>query len=183
MNSKRFIQPVGLILDTKPEWNLALVKLQYQELTISTVTHYNSSTSSNYTTQEVTLSEWRTGAFVARILNRGGWHTKDYFNYEVGAQVCCIYQEGEGLTDEMYNATYDWRHNSFGYPFMGGGAYIAGSYFNVNDLERRPQADGDNWRLTFPNGSEIFYKGDEGELHINMKGDIVINGRTVNING
>ena len=183
MNSKRFIQPAGLILDAKPAANLALVKLQYQELTISTVTHYNSSTSSNYSTQEVHLSEWRTGAFVARILNRGGWHTKDYFNYEVGAQVCCIYQEGEGLSGEMYAETYDWRGNPFGYQFMGGGVYIAGSYFNVNDLERRPHADGDSWRLTFPNGSEIFYKDDEGELHIDIKGDIVINGRTVNING
>ena len=94
MNSKRFIQPVGLILDTKPEWNLALVKLQYHELIISE--RYELINGLSFSKPEVTLSELKTGAFVARILNRGGWHTKDYFNYEVGAQVCCIYQEGEG---------------------------------------------------------------------------------------
>lgn len=183
--SKRFIKPAGQVLATKPEWNLALVKLEYQDWIFNrneySFSYQSYASSMNYT--DLKVSDWKTGAFVGRVLNRGGWHTKDYFNYEVGAQVCCVYQEGENLTDEMYYATYDWRGSPYGYQFMGGGVYIAGSFFNVNDLERQPHADGESWRLTFPNGSEIFYKDDEGELHINIKGKVIINGEEIWLNG
>ena len=163
------LHPVGKIVEVLSDFNVALVRAT------ATITERSGGGSSTAT--ESTYD--REYIFPAKVLTRGSKGVKDYFNYEVGDNVCLIDgQEDNTFSEEMQ--MYAAESEQYG-NFYRRMCFIAGAFYT---LENRPPAYYDKVRMIdFGNNNFIEVNLEQNTLEINFKGAIYINGKEIYLNG
>ena len=145
---------IGTIISIDSEENTAVVVVPEIGATV-----YSGGTASFHTS-----SVNRT----VKILNHGSRTIKDYFNYDIGEKVICIFPAQVGGGSVFTSST----------------GYIAGAFFDLYSTDRRPPAFYEKVRvLDFSDGTYIEYNLEDKNLIIECKGDIEINGKNIYLNG
>lgn len=93
------------------------------------------------------------------ILHRYSGKNKDYWVPDIGDQVVCLFENNDK------NFSTGW---------------ILGSYFT--DKQPAQEKNADIVRMDFADGTFIAYDRGEHRLTIDVAGDIVIKGKTINLN-
>lgn len=159
---------VGTILEIDSEECTAVVSVP--EITLTLLTASNGGDSSSYYSG-TDISARVTSSMVrrtVRVLTRGSKTIKDYFNYEVGEPVICIFPVSTNAVEVLNSSV----------------GYIVGTFFDFWSEDRRPPAYYEKVRLIdFGDGTYIEYNTEDKNLIIECKGDVEINGKNIYLNG
>lgn len=165
MDSMTLKKPEGTVTGVIGEKNAVLVKV---EVTITETQGGGSSTGHTVSRDE----EW---IVPAKVLTRGSFGVRDYFNYEVGDKVYIL---SGGMTADI-EEWYEELETAGNFHAMT--FYVAGAFYT---REHQPPAQYNKTRMVdFGDGNYIEVDMEENSLDVHFTGAIYLNGKEIYLNG